>query len=146
MIREMENRDLLNTLTDAGLIPNYAFPESGVELKSVIWRRQQDSREILKHQPTNMKGRQPQRSQSLLQTIDFANQRRVEIDQINMDLASVEDWRLPNVSTCKNRAVQEDNLPIARDVEPPSGRGWSAETEFASISRSSQPPRMQIQE
>ena len=39
LIKEINGRDLLNTLTDAGLIPNYAFPEAGVELKSVLWRK-----------------------------------------------------------------------------------------------------------
>ena len=37
--KESNQRDLLNTLTDAGLIPIYAFPEAGIELKSVLWRR-----------------------------------------------------------------------------------------------------------
>ena len=39
LISEINQRELLNTLTDAGLIPNYAFPEAGIELKSVLWRR-----------------------------------------------------------------------------------------------------------
>jgi DEAD/DEAH box helicase domain-containing protein len=39
LIKEINARDLLNTLTDAGLIPNYAFPESGIQLKSVLWRK-----------------------------------------------------------------------------------------------------------
>src|SRR5262249_19122848 len=39
LIREINQRELLRTLTDAGLIPNYAFPEAGIELKSVLWRR-----------------------------------------------------------------------------------------------------------
>ena len=39
LVKEINQRDLLNTLTDAGLIPNYAFPEAGIELKSVLWRR-----------------------------------------------------------------------------------------------------------
>lgn len=29
---------MLNTLTNAGLIRIYAFPEAGIELKSVLWR------------------------------------------------------------------------------------------------------------
>jgi len=37
--KESNQRDLLNTLTDAGLIPIYAFPEAGIELKSMLWRR-----------------------------------------------------------------------------------------------------------
>lgn len=39
LVKEINQRELLNTLTDAGLIPNYAFPEAGIELKSVLWRR-----------------------------------------------------------------------------------------------------------
>ncbi|MCX7201756.1 MAG: helicase-related protein, partial [Burkholderiales bacterium] len=39
LIKEINGRDLLNTLTDAGLLPNYAFPESGIQLKSVLWRK-----------------------------------------------------------------------------------------------------------
>lgn len=39
LVKEINQRDLLNTLTDAGLIPNYAFPEAGVELKSLLWRK-----------------------------------------------------------------------------------------------------------
>ena len=39
LVKEINQRELLNTLTDAGLIPNYAFPEAGVELKSVLWRK-----------------------------------------------------------------------------------------------------------
>ncbi len=39
LAKEINQRDLLNPLTDAGLIPNYAFPEAGIELQSVLWRR-----------------------------------------------------------------------------------------------------------
>jgi len=39
LVKEINQRELLNTLTDAGLILNYAFPEAGVELKSLLWRK-----------------------------------------------------------------------------------------------------------
>ena len=39
LISELNRRELLRTLTDAGLIPNYTFPEAGIELKSILWRR-----------------------------------------------------------------------------------------------------------
>lgn len=35
-------RETLNFLTDEGLLPNYAFPEEGTTLKSVIFRRSSD--------------------------------------------------------------------------------------------------------
>ena len=41
MIASIENRLTLNVLTDEGLLPNYAFPEQGVTLRSVITRRRE---------------------------------------------------------------------------------------------------------
>ena len=36
MIKEIEEQYILNFFTDKGLLPNYAFPETGVKLKAVI--------------------------------------------------------------------------------------------------------------
>lgn len=36
LVQEIEDKYVLNFFTDAGLLPNYAFPESGVKLKAVI--------------------------------------------------------------------------------------------------------------
>src|SRR5439155_1325136 len=92
-------RDLLNTLTDAGLIPNYAFPETGIELKSVLWRRKASD----DHTPGAYLAlpalRYERPASSALSEFApenrfYANQRRVEIDQINMGLAKLEWWRL----------------------------------------------------
>ena len=33
------DKHTLNFMTDEGLIPNYAFPEAGVTLRSFVWRR-----------------------------------------------------------------------------------------------------------
>ncbi|WP_322996266.1 DEAD/DEAH box helicase [Castellaniella sp.] len=98
LIKEINGRDLLNTLTDAGLIPNYAFPEAGVELKSVLWRKRatdepgQGAYVALK----TLKYERP--AQSALSEFApenrfYANQRRVQVDQINMNLAQAETWR-----------------------------------------------------
>ena len=39
ILRGLNGRNTYEFLTDEGLIPNYAFPEKGVTLRSVIWRR-----------------------------------------------------------------------------------------------------------
>src|SRR5690606_17025319 len=39
LAREIDRRPTLELLTDQGILPNYAFPESAVRLSSVIWRR-----------------------------------------------------------------------------------------------------------
>src|SRR5260370_28046564 len=39
IVRSINERQVLNFFTDEGLLPNYAFPEAGVILRSVIYRR-----------------------------------------------------------------------------------------------------------
>jgi DEAD/DEAH box helicase domain-containing protein len=97
MITEINQRDLLNTMTDAGLIPNYAFPEAGVELKSVLWRRRAEGEEgegryvalkpLVYERPANSA-----LSEFAPENRFYANQRRVEIDQVNVALGGAESW------------------------------------------------------
>ena len=114
LIREIDNRDLLNTLTDAGLIPNYAFPEAGVELKSVLWRRRAEDEPGEGAYVTLDTLRYERPAQSALSEFApenrfYANQRRVEIDQINMTLAKTEEWRFcPSCHHMQNLAIQPD--------------------------------------
>ncbi|MBC7618117.1 MAG: DUF1998 domain-containing protein, partial [Candidatus Saccharibacteria bacterium] len=114
LIAEINKRDLLNTLTDAGLIPNYAFPEAGIELKSVLWRKRGADEQgqgafvalpaIKYERPANSA-----LSEFAPENRFYANQRRVEIDQINMNLAKTEDWRFcPSCHHMQNLAVEAD--------------------------------------
>ena len=97
--RELGARELLGTLTDAGLIPNYAFPEAGVELKSLLWRRRTDGESGEGTYVTLPAERYERPASSALSEFApenrfYANRRHVEIDQINMQLAKAEQWRL----------------------------------------------------
>ena len=128
LIREIDNRDLLNTLTDAGLIPNYAFPEAGVELKSVLWRRRAEDEPGEGAYVTLDTLRYERPAQSALSEFApenrfYANQRRVEIDQINMTLAKTEAWRFcPSCHHMQNLALQPDVHPTC----PRCGEGlWA---------------------
>jgi DEAD/DEAH box helicase domain-containing protein len=118
LIKEIDARDLLGTLTDAGLIPNYAFPEAGVQLKSVLWRKRsadepgQGAYVTLK----TLKYERP--AQSALSEFApenrfYANQRRVEVDQINMNLAKTEDWRFcPACHFMQNLTIEPDTHAV----------------------------------
>ncbi|MCB1633304.1 MAG: DEAD/DEAH box helicase [Xanthomonadales bacterium] len=99
LAREITSRELLATLTDAGLIPNYAFPEAGIELKSFIWRRRSelgDGERAYVSLPAERYERPASSALSELAPENrfYANRRKVEIDQINMQLAKIEPWRL----------------------------------------------------
>lgn len=114
LIKEINARDLLNTLTDAGLIPNYAFPESGIQLKSVLWRKRGEDEPgtgayvALKAQKYERPA-QSALSEFAPENRFYANQRRVEVDQINMNLAKMEEWRFcPGCHHMQNLAAVPD--------------------------------------
>lgn len=118
LIAEINRRDLLNTLTDAGLIPNYAFPEAGVELKSVLWRKRGGDEPgqgkyvalpaIKYERPANSA-----LSEFAPENRFYANQRRVEVDQINMNLAKTENWRFcPSCHHMQNLEMQADTQAV----------------------------------
>ncbi len=118
LIAEINKRDLLNTLTDAGLIPNYAFPEAGIELKSVLWRKRGADEQgqgayvalpaIKYERPANSA-----LSEFAPENRFYANQRRVEIDQINMNLAKAESWRFcPSCHHMQNLEVEADTHAV----------------------------------
>jgi DEAD/DEAH box helicase domain-containing protein len=114
LIKEINGRDLLNTLTDAGLIPNYAFPESGIQLKSVLWRKRGDDEQGQGAYVALATQKYERPAQSALSEFApenrfYANQRRVEIDQINMSLAKTEEWRFcPACHYMQNLAKEAD--------------------------------------
>ena len=138
LIAEINGRHLLNTLTDAGLIPNYAFPEAGIELKSVLWRARGEGEPgegkyvalpALKYErPANSA-----LSEFAPENRFYANQRRVEVDQINMALAKTETWRM--CACCHHM----QNLATSADVEPACPRCgdamWSDEAQKRTLLR-----------
>jgi DEAD/DEAH box helicase domain-containing protein len=118
LIAEINSRDLLGTLTDVGLIPNYAFPEAGVELKSVLWRKKTADEQVqgnyvalpaLKYErPANSA-----LSEFAPENRFYANQRRVEVDQINMNLAKTEEWRFcPSCHHMQNVDISQDTHAV----------------------------------
>lgn len=125
LAKEINQRELLNTLTDGGLIPNYAFPEAGIELKSVLWRRAttEDNTQDRYVALPAIKYERPAASalsEFAPENRFYANQRRVEVDQINMGMAKVEWWRLcPACHHMENLELRADaHLVCPRCGEP----------------------------
>jgi DEAD/DEAH box helicase domain-containing protein len=83
-----------NFFTDAGLLPNYAFPESGVTLRSILYRNPKDGdQEVWDEEYVRPA---PQALGELAPGATFyANGRRVKVDQIDLSGEEVlERWRL----------------------------------------------------
>ena len=112
ILRDINGRDTFAFLTDEGLIPNYAFPEQGVTLRSVILRfpRTQEARQAA----ADDSGKDAEHeayeyirpSAAALSELAPGNQfyaegHKVEIDRVDVDVSPIEEWRLcPSCTYC----------------------------------------------
>ncbi len=99
-LRRTINQQLtLNFLTDEGVLPNYAFPEEGVKLNSVIFRkreRAQSEADGKAYDKIELEIRRP--AQVALRELAphsrfYGNSRQVQIDQVMVGKDDVEKWR-----------------------------------------------------
>lgn len=119
MIREsIDQRHTLNFLTDEGLVPNYAFPEAGIVLRSVIYRKRRPNEEGDGEWDTRVFEYQRPAVRAITELAPsnrfYAEGRNVEIDRIDMSSADLEYWRLcDNCSYGENEAATGGRAPAA---------------------------------
>ncbi|MGO2418559.1 MAG: DEAD/DEAH box helicase [Vibrio casei] len=109
LMRNMNNKRTLNFMTDEGLLPNYAFPEGGVMLRSVLWRlnEQAENQEGKKYLTTTFEYERPASSalsEFAPSSNFYASGSKVTIEQIDMRVSEIETWRL--CPHC-NHSIQE---------------------------------------
>jgi DEAD/DEAH box helicase domain-containing protein len=93
------SKDTFNFFTDEGLLPNYAFPEAGILLRSVILRKKKKQDGRGKYKADTYEYERPAVSaiHELAPSNEFyAEGRKVGIDQIDMRLSEIEEWRFCN--------------------------------------------------
>lgn len=101
LIRGINDKDILNFFTDEGFLPNYAFPEAGVILKSLIFRRKQKNRASDEEPNSNYDTWTYEYERPAMSAIQelapantfYANGRKVEIDQVDLSLTEPQMWR-----------------------------------------------------
>ena len=113
LVRDINDRDTFGFLTDEGLIPNYAFPEEGVTLRSVILRRpaskeisQSTARDASQGQDLEVYEYLRPAAAALSELAPssrfYAGGHRVTIDRVDLGLTKPETWRLcPSCTYCE---------------------------------------------
>ncbi|MCH1909743.1 DEAD/DEAH box helicase [Stenotrophomonas sp. Y6] len=95
LIGGIEGKATLNVFTDEGLLPNYAFPEQGVLLRSIIVR--DTRREGLPAEPLTFEYERPGATaitELAPNNTFYAEGRRVVINQVDVSRVKPEAWRL----------------------------------------------------
>ncbi|MDY6988932.1 MAG: DEAD/DEAH box helicase [Thermodesulfobacteriota bacterium] len=116
LVKSITDRDTFNFFTDEGLLPNYAFPEAGVMLNSLIYRRKQKVQEGESSYDTwNYEYERP--AVSALQELAPANTfyaegRMVKVDQVDMTVSEVETWRFCNNCSHKELVGKDEDKEV----------------------------------
>lgn len=122
MQKQINGKLTLNFFTDEGLLPNYAFPEEGVELRSVILKtREKPTAEGGKFKADSYEYVRPAAS-ALTElapgNVFYVEGRRLKIDQIGMGVSTFETWHFCDACGFMERV---EDLGAARTECPVCG-------------------------
>lgn len=128
LVQAINRRHTLEFLTDQGLLPNYAFPESAVRLRSVIWRKKKTVPSTGSKYDTwsyEFKRSPSSALAELAPGADFyAVGRKVRIDQVDIGSAGLEEWRFCPGCSHAQRVDTGGDVPVC----PACGSaGWADE-------------------
>lgn len=100
LVTRINDRHTLNFFTDEGLIPNYAFPEAGVILRSIIYRRKTKVREGESNYDTFTFDYERPAVSAISELAPannfYAGGRKVRVDQVDLTVSEIETWRFCN--------------------------------------------------
>lgn len=108
VLREIGKKNVFNFLSDEGLLPNYAFPEAGIVLKAVLYRKEDDpvasvsltgKRKYEKMVYEYSRSASAAISEFAPNNSFYVDGRKLTIDQVDLTTAQSAKWRLcPNCS------------------------------------------------
>lgn len=115
VMRNLKNKDVFNFMCDEGLLPNYAFPEGGIILKVVLFRKdepEEEKEEIKKRRYEKMVFEYNRSASSAISEFAPANNfygdgKKLKINQIDIRTADRAKWRL-----CPNCSYMEEDTSI----------------------------------
>ena len=127
MQKQINGKLTLNFFTDEGLLPNYAFPEEGVELRSVILKiREKPTEDGGKYKADTYEYVRPAAA-ALTELAPgntfYVDGRRLKIDQIGMGVSPIESWHFCDACGYMERV---EDLAAGRAECPACGSpNWS---------------------
>jgi DEAD/DEAH box helicase domain-containing protein len=92
---EIRRGDTLRFLTDRGILPNYAFPEQGVTLRSILYRS--DATTEAERAPIitdYVRSASSALGEFAPRALFYAEGRKLKIEQIDLSASPIEHWRI----------------------------------------------------
>ena len=110
VLQEIGKKNIFNFLSDEGLLPNYAFPEAGIILRAVLYRKESEEAATKKKKYEKMVYEYSRSASSAISEFApnnsfYVDGRKLTIDQIDLTTAQTARWRLcPN---CSHAQIEE---------------------------------------
>lgn len=95
LIKEINKKQTLNFLTDEGLIPNYAFPEEGVTLRSIILKKpdpNKDGEKLIKLEFEHIRPAEAAITELAPGNSFYVEGRKLTVDQVSIEQDDYEEW------------------------------------------------------
>lgn len=95
LIKEINGKQTLNFLTDEGLLPNYAFPEEGVTLRSIILKKPdptQKDQKLIKLEFEHMRPAEAALTELAPGSSFYVEGRKLTVDQVSIEQDDYEEW------------------------------------------------------
>jgi DEAD/DEAH box helicase domain-containing protein len=112
LIASLRDRNVLNFLTDEGLLPNYAFPEQGITLQSVIYRQKRNEPDPERRFETRTYEYVRPAAAAIAELAPansfYAEGRKVRVDGVVFEREDLVVWRLcPNCTWMEREGERE---------------------------------------
>jgi DEAD/DEAH box helicase domain-containing protein len=87
--------DTLGFLTDRGILPNYAFPEQGVTLRSILYRSDAENEQEREPLITDyVRSASSALTEFAPSSSFYAEGRKLKIDQVDLSASPIDHWRI----------------------------------------------------
>lgn len=128
-IEDANDKVSYNFMTDEALLPNYAFPEEGVVLKAILFRKD-DKAETPSKKPRRPNKTPYEYARSAASALSefapsnnfYVDGRKLQINQIDLGSAERAQWRMcPN---CAHMEQEDSTKPVASACPKCGDHGW----------------------
>lgn len=119
VLQEIGKKNVFNFMSDEGLLPNYAFPEAGIILRAVLYRKEDEQAAAAASGKQKYQKMVYEYSRSASSAISefapnnnfYVDGRKLTIDQVDLTTAQTAKWRLcPN---CSHAQIEEAGKNVA---------------------------------
>lgn len=117
VLQELNKKNVFNFMSDEGLLPNYAFPETGIVLKAILYRKSDPYTPVPAKQKYGKSVYEYSRSAASAisefapNNSFYVDGKKLTIDQVDLNSAKLVPWRLcPN---CSYAQIEETGKNVA---------------------------------